>query len=807
VLPDRTVCPVCRQKQLNVYQDSISSEEWHHCNCCGSSGDLVQLAAAAWNCELEEALARLGASTLPLPNECLAEPRLQAYMRASAYRARVLELWETSRQSLITTNLAHDVRNRLGLVLSMDRERTASGPARLFGTATMQQVERCFQPTAGHNLRQSADRVLPGKDWKSVVVIPYLHGPGRISQYLFVGRQNRPEDRIYKRIWLESRDNWCVQRDDAGLAGLLSVQPQHQHVIASDDVLLMLRLQMRNFLLSTTPLPLVAWLPETMCWPVLNGGRLIFWSVQPTPELIRHLINTDAELALVGPRTDDPKVVAHWLRLKQAPDVERQILERCRPWREAMRLWFKRAPEAELSAFLQAVARQNDPELTGIVAACHPPMSLRLNPLQIRSVRHGVHTYIERSGNLYVQLNRNRDRLLLPGELRVQQVLRRERETVYQGTLSSSTGEPTIEFRWSDSSKTTFKNTLAQAALRQGRSLTVSNHDYLGLGLALSQPVYLDGKSRIGWDGERFWFRACSVQPGRRGVFVHGEDLFTEDAPGPAGVPKLGHELVRCLGRGGVECELLWSLFLCVLQTILAPFQGRVAPVTLICGSYARNFAEAILGRLGVPTKTVHRQTRVDWPHAFPLFTCPARFSTTAWHHWLIAQDLPQLSFVADPASAYALAACSGFQLLHCEQLLHVRRLHRLPLEMLVVAFLRDRLGRGPLETRGELQQALVAWLEELGADSTAAQQCDRWYRCQPADAVLQVLSGLFARGLLKAGGRNTTRETAVPFDPESLLVSHAAIRRCYAAAEFAPPELAGLPDPLRLPRQSLLPT
>jgi hypothetical protein len=125
----------------------------------------------------------------------------------------------------------------------------------------------------------------------------------------------------------------------------------------------------------------------------------------------------------------------------------------------------------------------------------------------------------------------------------------------------------------------------------------------------------------------------------------------------------------------------------------------------------------------------------------------------------------------------------------------------------LVVAFLRDRLGRGPLETRGELQQALVAWLEELGADSTAAQQCDRWYRCQPADAVLQVLSGLFARGLLKAGGRNTTRETAVPFDPESLLVSHAAIRRCYAAAEFAPPELAGLPDPLRLPRQSLLPT
>src|SRR5215471_13353092 len=66
-LPAVADCPVCHGGgSLHVYEDNIKGGGWHHCFACGSQGDLVELAAAAWELPVDVTLVKLAQEGIPL---------------------------------------------------------------------------------------------------------------------------------------------------------------------------------------------------------------------------------------------------------------------------------------------------------------------------------------------------------------------------------------------------------------------------------------------------------------------------------------------------------------------------------------------------------------------------------------------------------------------------------------------------------------------------------------------------------------------------------------------------------------------
>src|SRR3954451_6741999 len=65
-LPCRVRCPVCAGRRLGVYDDRLVGGVWHHCPDCGTRGDGLDLAAAAWQCSRPVAVRRLKNLGLPM---------------------------------------------------------------------------------------------------------------------------------------------------------------------------------------------------------------------------------------------------------------------------------------------------------------------------------------------------------------------------------------------------------------------------------------------------------------------------------------------------------------------------------------------------------------------------------------------------------------------------------------------------------------------------------------------------------------------------------------------------------------------
>ena len=94
-LPARTACPLCHHRRLQVYEDGLCGGAWFACPDCGRSGDLIELAAAAWGMGLPATLTQLARRGAPLPAEALDPQRVADYVRDyPAYRQRLRALWQ-----------------------------------------------------------------------------------------------------------------------------------------------------------------------------------------------------------------------------------------------------------------------------------------------------------------------------------------------------------------------------------------------------------------------------------------------------------------------------------------------------------------------------------------------------------------------------------------------------------------------------------------------------------------------------------------------------------------------------------------
>ncbi len=809
-LPMQTTCPLCHKGQLTIYQDSISGEEWHYCFSCESSGDLIHLASKVWDCDLIEAITRMADAGLTIPYESLSSENLTKYVeQITAYRTRVANLWSKAQRNMTETRCGKSLLSRVGLLPRLDIERWESGPVKLYGTCNLKQFEQCFFPNSaisdnGSNARRSIAWPFKGGGWKDLILIPYFQGPTRLSGMLFIGRLGRKyEDFIYKRILLDGT------KDDPGLAGLMGITQQHKHVIAMDDALLMSRVQARHFSSDLYPLPIVAWRPKTNCWSVLNGKRIIFWSVKPTAELIAKLLHVEAELAIFGPSNQTRNGISHWLRLKCGADIENRVLREALPWRVAITKWIKRTSQAKVQHLMHEAGKRNDGVLEALQACTD---ELNINQFKVRRVTIHNRTYTERNGVLY-QTRVNKEIRVFPGTIRISKVINYTDFARYTGHMLRMGKE--IPFTWSGNASVGFALRL-EYMLRKNNIHTplpsqyMVRKDLLAAAIALSNPQVLEGQASIGWvaDSERFWFQNYSISAGKN-IHMHDSKIFPGENPGPTTPPKQTNNYLDHLATTGDAAEYFWALTISVLSAIIAPSVGEISLVTLLVGNESRGAAEIILARLGVPERVVwYRRTGTrllapfKWEHNYPVSIKMENLVTLGKiHDWLLNLAPPQTIHAADNLNAHLLACQGGFNLIHCEEVFAVRRISQIPMETVIPWFLRDM--KPTSSDWLEIQKTLLKWLKQLGCKGSAVQNCSR-FLVKPTDNLLErTIAQLFKKGTLTPQEtKSSSRRGMCDWNETGLLVTHDNLRKACRSLSFSVPPLDAVNDPIVVPRK-----
>lgn len=716
-LPATTTCPLCGGR-LSIYQDSTNRGAWHYCFSCQHAGELTELAAAVWQVPLTSAVRRLAAVGLPLPAECLTDEALEAYVQGYPRRQQLATaLWKRAQERLAFEYNPgiNTLRQRLGLATRFSRERVSAGPGRLFGMAPDKEVENLFFDP-DYDARKSRSSLFRGPRGY-VLVVPYMSAPRRIGAFGFVTHGGKL---VYR----------AIRGNEAGLLGLdLALDQGFSTLLAVNDPLLLLRLQVRHFHSSLAPLPLVAWLdvPQAAtsnAWAVLDHAQIVHWAFQVTPALLRQCQRTDGRLILRGPGKPTPANVGHFLRQQPPLELTRRLVRDAKPWREVVRDWLRHGPAGQVQGVVREM--RDDAEDLELLRECDPghPQLQRHGRPNIRMAKIDGRDYVEQGGRWY-QRKAHRDHLLLPGTIEVQQIVSRGGKPTYHGAVRL--GERVVPFAWTKNFKTAFPGYLSKVLLEQGITTPLkSQFDYLRLALCFREPQILKGHTRIGWTGTRYRFKHFSLVRGK--VVCHHEHLLPADCPGPqVSRFRCSKQILEALGQDGEHQRQLWALTISVLASVTAPRMGLQSPGVILAGSEFVAAGEALLGRLGVPTRLVWYNSgyrKSAWRHRWPYLV------NMGWYgkrekmmNWFIERHEPLVANVQNDEDITRLGE-HGLIVVRWPGPIPAQELADFPIDHAVLAYLRWSTGQAAPQRPACLWEFLCGdvarWLQSQGQDPAA---------------------------------------------------------------------------------------
>jgi hypothetical protein len=323
-----------------------------------------------------------------------------------------------------------------------------------------EEVEACFCPLSTgqgsahperYRLNPSRARLFRGPGWSDVLVIPFHDLPGRLCAFTFIGRDGGRADRVFRphRVLARSGSNQYQSQPpyqaEAGLAGLETLEaalPCWGGVaFAVRDVTLALRLQLRNFVNSTRPLPLVCWHDgdgalTRSAWQLLAGRTVVFWAWRLGPEVLHQAVQADGLLALAGPEELSAGRVEHYLRLQEPLGRLRRLRRTALPWREAVRRWAEQQPDGAVTELLLGLQGYRL-DLHRLARECGGGRLEELlpAPLPLRSVQVGSRAILERAEGWYAVGKGGRQVQLLNAVLRIDTVVRAEEALHYRGRI------------------------------------------------------------------------------------------------------------------------------------------------------------------------------------------------------------------------------------------------------------------------------------------------------------------------------------------------------------------------------------
>jgi hypothetical protein len=383
-LPQRAVCPFCRQTSLLIFDDSASRTQWHSCSACSRSGDLVDLAAGVWDLAIEATLARLRDHGLLQESDDF--ERSRTYLAEKAAYGRLAELVRKASLRSATWWAMGKARTllSLGLRTRVTIEQWRSHMSPLVGLVDAAGCNDTF-----------GRKLFRGEEWSDIAVVPFWTLPNRLSGVGLLGKDGAPKHRLWRRAPGLGKDA------DFGLAGVDVAWRSHPKldafVVGVANLATLLRVHLRHARIGDRSPPLVAWHDSDQgrtrpgSWqalgrrPVLLCGRL-GWKE------LRQAAENDAFIAF----HQSPALTSK----DELPVLERmaRVIHDALPWRKALARWLELASQSEVEELIRPLAEEPEPWINHVLALPRVQNLLRERRLARCVIWDGVRWFEDEQG-------------------------------------------------------------------------------------------------------------------------------------------------------------------------------------------------------------------------------------------------------------------------------------------------------------------------------------------------------------------------------------------------------------------------
>jgi hypothetical protein len=807
--PFQTQCPICGGV-LTVLRDFICGGGWHDCRNCGSCGDLIELAAATLNLPVADTIAYLAREGIGIPMDA---ESIHSYVEEHLeYRKRLDNLWNTARRLTASEAAPTDGARRKGYPWD-DKWFGSESVGLMIGLTTVTAVEKCFSPAnmqaalaRGHRTNTGAHRVFVGQGWNEVRAVAFYDLPGRISAFLFFGRDGHPDrDFVLKRANRGFRGNQVVRSEaEGGLAfhpNLFDGKVlEDRTVVAVDDPQLMLKLQSRHLRSDLRPVPLVTWLDTAQrpkwkndgrrtrtghAWQMFDGCQIVFWCpAGVTIHVVRQAIAVEGCIAVTGPRSAAlPGALDDYLKHLTPSEVIDRVVRNAVPWNEFLSGRFEEGSMPEVCKWVHELEFEQEP-LDAIVSRLSIDAQRRVATLR---QQHDAPKTIEINGRIIREAHRcwlherrgKPPSQILNAVLRLEQILidrEQGREYVSGRILFEDQVIPFFEpYRTLQTNLTQFLGTLV---LQQGGGLlqfkNTAVRDLLAIAINFHEPQRVEAVTRVGWDpsSDRFVFPHFQIEHSGKVAPLDGA-VLSPNAPGGRLVPPTEANTIpaQMLCVTSVASELakvFWATLACMISNIVGPNVGVPSSGLCLVGRGAQTAGLAIARALGCASVRLSQPSDLDkvllaeHAHGMPVL-CEFR---TGLVHRAVREFFEHAGIgrnciiPVDWHTSRLLLVRGGWHVIQCDQALDVPEHIGRAAALVVPAFLRHFLAvrdfddaDGPSTPVGQILWQLADFVHKQNGNPdevyTAAQQLQADCPQTARDAFVDLLGRLLADNCL----------------------------------------------------------
>jgi len=704
-MPLMVQCPLCHGHRLHIYDDTKFGGNWHYCPDCRSAGDMIELAAATWDCDLPQAIHKLTGHGAPFSGTTLTLDAIEAYAYecpGMQERCRLLAIAGRKRlgSGLQVAGLLH----QLGLPKDQHRQYWKSRMGRFMGGVPRLRALRTFAPTVTEKQSYATTphgTLFPGKAWHDVLSVPFHDLPGRCAGVLFLGRKGKPDkDYAFKVVDTNTRaaadpstEIGCCMYDvmDAPTAHTEWFQ---NTIFVMNDPLQALKMQARFMRDSELPLPIVGTYPARVrrrahewrlvshdIWGARPDKKFIFWGAKLSPDLFDMAARADGLIY----------ISRHLLDLQQQPMQLwlRHIQKRARHWTEVLETQLRVLPEAAAVTLLQ---QMNMPpgRMQYFKATCAPQVRELLDRHRhdvrlLSSVIVRGKRITESEAGWFLQKT---SECISDAVIRVEKVICRDddenAEAYYHGRILYQ--EEQIEF--TEPMSKVDKNPgewLKKKLLAKAKKLVTVRRGWtvhlMDVARAFYTPTVINEDGRFGWKprDSQFLLPQFAVHLGGS-VSEAAAHTVDEWTPGrnltPPSIPPAD---IAMITRDTPSNRIFWAAMGCLGANIIAPATGQpvrgigvVGHGALMVGHAAATAAGCCElsgmstgGRYGV--RLANQLTQITTRHRWPLYLTLTRgCSRTILGNWLNGDFLRNVMTYLDKYQADLAGMLDPWRFVRC---------------------------------------------------------------------------------------------------------------------------------------------
>jgi hypothetical protein len=579
VLPYFGLCPVCSGNSLYIFHDTVNSTEWHYCELCKQSGDMIQLAQRAWNLDLPATVNKLWNELPELKIYQIQESTVRKYEQNIVnVQVRAKEFWKMASARLINGVGLRQLRLAMDITSSMSEEDWAKTGGQFIGSAERKEVDE-FIDYSDHSIFQHHGS--ESKNWRTMVVIPFYDAPEHMSAIL-VCREEDNKAIPFKYHSILHQNFAPKNQVNCGIAMLPALfNSKEERGFVFLDPLLAARTHIKHYSVSPTTLPLVAVWPTAPVVPLIKeispSRELIFFDHKLTPDLIRHAAAVNGKVVhdttVQGIyRYSRRTTMFNWLqKLRKESRSWDVVLEEHLAELAAVDVeqWFLmlRWSTQQIKEFVESCTPKVRQKLGDIFASRFQQKEVQLDNFRIFETNAG---WVKQgTGELISDTPFRIDRII---NYRVSEQLLYEGQIIHRGQaipfLADKAEFEKAPFEWID-------NYLIKKGIGSVDFSQTWQRHAVTLAKRFSPPQTIQGIDNYGWnnDDASFYFPTYAIKVGGylvRHQLPHPNSRLTP-ALELAEPVQMTPDEITYIGLPGTERKTLWAMFACVMHNLLAP--------------------------------------------------------------------------------------------------------------------------------------------------------------------------------------------------------------------------------------------